>query len=201
MLIPRYESLSVTIFASRLVDGEKVEDITVRRIFGGRLTRERCAKLDRNSKPRRFVWEGLHAVGLGGLSNWIEKGTTHGIQEFAHFGLLITVYRGLTSYARKQIKTTRGLLILVASLTTRNHKRIFLLCYYFAKEKNRAARTNDFWKMPGSQLKAQFPVRRHVKKCNAKPHRVKNTHPVILAQVFCRWICFDISTLTSGHTR
>jgi hypothetical protein len=85
MLIPRYESLSVTIFASRLVDGEKVEDITVRRIFGGRLTRERCAKLDRNSKPRRFVWEGLHAVGLGGLSNWIEKGTTHGIQEFAHF--------------------------------------------------------------------------------------------------------------------
>ena|SRR5215472_4221564 len=33
---------------------------------------------------------------------------------------------------RSESQTTRALLILVAPLTAREHKRIFLLCYYFA---------------------------------------------------------------------
>jgi hypothetical protein len=36
---------------------------------------------------------------------------------------------------RTRIQTTRGLIILVARLTAKEHNRIFLLCHYFATTK------------------------------------------------------------------
>ena len=38
---------------------------------------------------------------------------------------------------QNRIRTTRGLLILVAPVTAKEHKGIFLLCYYFARRKKR----------------------------------------------------------------
>jgi hypothetical protein len=41
----------------------------------------------------------------------------------------------LKTARRDRTRPTRGLLILVASLTARQHKRVFLLCHYFATTK------------------------------------------------------------------
>jgi hypothetical protein len=44
-----------------------------------------------------------------------------------------------------RIRPTRGFLILVARLTTREHKRIFLLCHYFATMKQLWKNESSMW--------------------------------------------------------
>src|SRR5215510_1816192 len=112
--------------------------------------------------------------------------------------------------------TTRGLVILVARLTGREHKRIFSLCHYFAIMEPAQRMNPDTWEETNGRIERQkrasrqheclqvwacgyseaahqrstesrraglrtdiFRARKR-KTVKGKPHRIKNTHPVVL---------------------